>query len=128
MAHEQLKHCVEKIAPGKATRELDDIDPMRLLDFGVKPDQSLGVYRWDHPSSPPLDPDRQTLSPGWPLSLFPPTRNLSIHMVVLVGKCELKLWRAKSAHGDLRRVASRTLRSGHCTNTPCNSTTSSARR
>ena len=27
------------------SRELDAIDPMRLLDFGVQPDQSLGVYR-----------------------------------------------------------------------------------
>lgn len=48
MAHEQLKHCVEKIAPGRVTSELDAIEPMRLLGlFGVQPDQSLRVYRWD---------------------------------------------------------------------------------
>jgi hypothetical protein len=45
VAHQQLRRCVEQLAPDQVSRELEAIDPMRLLDLGVAPDQSLGLYR-----------------------------------------------------------------------------------
>ena len=44
-AYAQLRGCIEDLAPGKVTKELDAIDPLRLIELGMPSDNSLSVYR-----------------------------------------------------------------------------------